>query len=516
MESWALASSAQRRCDRDLEDDIPLECLTRLVKISAAQQVMQPKVVTNGEVERPILRPREAPVRTRTAAQWDVLEASLVAVGADDRAGMREETEMSTRTNAGSRANVNREIRTLAATAGLSREWADSAIDRELTGEEARAAAFEAMRERGAAAAGIQPFTAHTRDVDDRYGRVRAMGEALFARVTPSHRPSDRARQYIGMTIPDLARECLRAAGVSTTGLSNASVIERAGYHSTSDFPQVLGDTMGRSVRAAYTAAPSALRPLARQRTATDFRMQHRLALSTGTFKLLKVNEAGEFKEGSLIEGGEAYKVDTFGRIFSISRQALVNDNLGAFSDLPRTLGQAAAALEADVLAGLVTGNPVMSDGNAVFSAPHANVGTPGAISLTSLSEARTAMRRQKGPGGEVLNVSPRFLVVPPELETTAEQYVAQLAAAEAGSVNPLAGKLTVVVEARLTDDSQWHVVADPASTDGLEYALLEGEDGPQTITEQGFDVDGVRIRVRHDFGGGWVDWRSWFRNPGA
>ncbi len=316
------------------------------------------------------------------------------------------------------------------------------------------------------------------------------------------------------MTIPDLARECLRAAGVSTTGLSNASVIERAGYHSTSDFPQVLGDTMGRSVRAAYTAAPSALRPLARQRTATDFRMQHRLALSTGTFKLLKVNEAGEFKEGSLIEGGEAYKVDTFGRIFSISRQALVNDNLGAFSDLPRTLGQAAAALEADVLAGLVTGNPVMSEGNAVFSAPQ-QLGIPGAIT-SHRQRGPHGHASLKGPGGEVLNVSPRFLVVPPELETTAEQYVAQLAAAEAGSVNPLAGKLTVVVEARLTDDSQWHVVADPASTDGLEYALLEGEDGPQTITEQGFDVDGVRIRVRHDFGGGWVDWRSWFRNPGA
>ena len=97
---------------------------------------------------------------------------------------------------------------------------------------------------------------------------------------------------------------------------------------------------MGRTLRAAYTAAPSALRQLARQRTATDFRMQHRLWLSAGGFKLLKVNEAGEFQEGTLVEGGEAYKIETFGRIFRISRQALVNDSLGAFTDLPRTLGQ--------------------------------------------------------------------------------------------------------------------------------------------------------------------------------
>jgi phage major head subunit gpT-like protein len=150
--------------------------------------------------------------------------------------------------------------------------------------------------------------------------------------------------------------------------------------------------------------------------------MQHRLSLSTGTFKLLKVNEAGEFKEGSIGEGGEAYRVWTYGRIFSITRQALTNDDLGVFSDLPRTLGAAAAALEADVLAGLVTANPVMADGVAVFHATHGNVAAAGAaIDLTTLSAARVAMRRQTGPGGEALNIVPRFLVVSPEQETTAD-----------------------------------------------------------------------------------------------
>jgi hypothetical protein len=89
------------------------------------------------------------------------------------------------------------------------------------------------------------------------------------------------------------------------------------------------------------------------------------------------------------------------------------------------------------------------------------------------------------------------------------------LAAAEAANVNPLAGRLTVVVEPRLPAGA-WYLAAEPATADGLEYALLEGEDGPNVVTENGFDVDGVRIRVRADFGGGWVDWRSWFRNPGA
>ena len=257
------------------------------------------------------------------------------------------------------------------------------------------------MRQRSDTTARIQTFS-HVRDIDDREGRIAAMGEALFARVASSHRPSERARQYVGLRIPDVARECLRSDGISTTGLSDASVIARIGMHTTSDFPQVLGDAMGRTLRAAYTAAPSALRQLARQRTATDFRMQHRLWLSAGGFKLRKVNEAGEFHEGTLVEGGEAYKIETFGRIFSVSRQAQVNDAIGALADLPRTLGTSAAALEADVLANVLNSNPVMSDGQPVFSAAHNNVGTPADISLDSLSEARTAMRRQTGPGGEL------------------------------------------------------------------------------------------------------------------
>ena len=80
-----------------------------------------------------------------------------------------------------------------------------------------------------------------------------------------------------------------------------------------------------------------------------------------------------------------------------------------------------------------------MSDGQPVFSAAHNNVGTPADISLDSLSEARTAMRRQTGPGGELLNVTPRFLVVTPEEETIAEQALAEIAAATAGEVNVFA-----------------------------------------------------------------------------
>jgi hypothetical protein len=89
------------------------------------------------------------------------------------------------------------------------------------------------------------------------------------------------------------------------------------------------------------------------------------------------------------------------------------------------------------------------------------------------------------------------------------------ISAVETANVNPFGGALTLIVEPRITDKS-WYVVASPSEIDGLEYAHLEGEGGPQVASEMGFDVDAVRFRVRLDFGGGWIDHRGWFKNPGT
>jgi hypothetical protein len=344
--------------------------------------------------------------------------------------------------------------------------------------------------------------------------RDNALGEALYVRLNPSHRPSEAARQFVGLTIPELARRSLNLAGHYSAGLSAAEAVTR-GLHTTSDFPLILGDAVGRVLRAAYATAPSAIVSVARQSSAPDFRARRSLQLSSGP-GLEKVSEAGEFKRGTFEEGGETYKLETFGRVFAISRQALVNDDLGAFTTVPQRLAQAAAALQAQSLADLVNSNPTMADGKSVFHADHKNIAASGAaLSVDSLSEARLAMRSQKGLAGELISVTPKFLVVPPTLETTAEKLVATLTPVATSEVNPFAGKLTVVTEPRLVSPTAWYLAASPAEIAGLEYAYLEGSDGPQIDTRTGFDVDGVEIRVRLDWGAGWLDHRGWFKNAG-
>ena len=144
-------------------------------------------------------------------------------------------------------------------------------------------------------------------------------------------------------------------------------------------------------------------------------------------------------------------------------------------------------------------------------AAGHGNQAAEGSNYLVSLSAARLAMRRQTGLAGDLIDVAPRFVLVPPDLETAMQQALSDIQANETAQVNPFSA-LTLLVEPRLTAASTWYVVADPASIDGLEYAYLEGAPGPQIETRAGFEVDGVQIRIRLDFGCGWVDHRGWFK----
>lgn len=463
---------------------------------------------------------REGERRIRTATRWTPLEVSIVPVPADPGAHFRhggnqmepqEQTaEQQAETARHTRAQANAEIRTIAETAGLSRAWADAQIDAEATAEDARAAAFEAMRTRSAESPTRTTRAEITVDHTDPAVTAERAGEALFARAHPEHNLSDAARPFAYMTTVDLARDCLRRAGVSTTGVAVDGVITRA-LHTTSDFPLILGDAVGRELRRAYQAAPSGVRQLSRQGTIRDFRPKRSLMLGEAP-ELEKVVEGGEFKAGTIDESQELYSLETFGKIFGISRQALVNDDLGAFTAIPARMGNAARAFEAAQLAAKVEANPTMSDTIAVFNAAgHGNAKTAGASLEEDLGAARLAMRKQTGLSGDLIDVTPRFVLVPPDLETDMEKALSAVQATKTDDTNPFAS-LSLVVEPRLTSATKWYVVADPAMIDGLEYAYLEGAPGPQIETKVGFEIDGVQMKVRLDFGCGWLDHRGWYR----
>jgi len=470
---------------------------------------------------------KESGARVLTAVRWTPHEISLVPTPADPGAKIRMETHMTDTTTEApnppetlTRAAINAEIRSIARVAGLDQAWIDGQIDGNADADTARRAAFEALAKRSAPAIRTEQVRVEMGDSQDEPTlRARQMGEALYSRINPRHELSEPARRYAYATPIDMAKELLTLRGESTLGLSPATLITRA-LHTTSDFPIILGDTVGRVLRDAYQAAPSGVRRLGRQTSARDFRAVNKIMLGEAPL-LEKLNEHGEIKAGTMAEAREAYKVETWARKIGITRQVLVNDDLGAFSDLARRMGQGAAETEARILVDLLeanTGNgPKLSDNKTLFHADHGNkAGTGAAISDTTLSAARLALRTQKGIEDRTIRVTPKYLLVPPALETAAEKWLATIAPATAADVNPFSGSLSLVVEPRLSSATRWYVTADPAEIDGLEFAYLSGSQGPQVESRSGWDVDGVEIRVILDFGAGFVDHRGWFANPGA
>jgi hypothetical protein len=352
-------------------------------------------------------------------------------------------------------------------------------------------------------------------EADKRREFTAAAGEALGSRGA-FVKISAQAESFVGWPIVKLTEECIRRNGQRFPSFSADKIVTQA-LHSTSDFPEILANAFGKRLRMGYDAAVGGVQALAKQSSARDFRAKRSVILGEAP-ELLLVTENGEFKRGTMAEAGESYSLATFGRIFAISRQALVNDDLDAFSQAAQAFGAAARERERSNLAALVTSNPNMADGVPVFHATHGNLAASGgALSVTTLGAARLAMRKQKGVDGVTpIEMAPTSLLVPAALETPAEQVLASIAAATVDDANPFSQKLELVVDARLDAASAtaWYLVA--RSAEGLEYAYLEGQQGVQVFTREGFDVDGLEIKARLDFGAGWIDWRSWYKNAGA
>jgi hypothetical protein len=372
----------------------------------------------------------------------------------------------------------------------------------------------------------IRPQISILRDEMD---SARAMVEnALLYRHDPQrYKLDDGAREYRGMSLMEMGRDLLERHGIRSRGLSKSEVAgmmlgleTRGGLHSNSDFPFILANVANKTLRAAYEAAPQTFKGFCRQTTNPDFKTIARTQLGDAP-SLDKVNEAGEFKRGTVGEAREQYALATYGKVLAVTRQTIINDDLGAFTRLPEMFGRAAADLESDTVWGIITSNPTMGDGLALFHATHANLaGAGAAIGITPLGDGRAAMRKQKGLNGRFINVQPKYLLVPASIETVAQQYVTQtnIVYAKASDFNPFANNLQVIAEPRLDAASliSWYLAADPAQIDTIEYAYLEGQEGVYLESRVGFDVDGVELKARLNFAAKAIDWRGFWRNPGA
>jgi len=427
---------------------------------------------------------------------------------------------IATRAREGERDRVST-IYDLAGRLNLERGFAEDLVKRGVTVDESRRLILDQVAAKSDETRTFPHVSIPLGGRDERVTRRDAVANALLHRYSPTlFQLDDSARQYRGMSLLELARESLTNAGVNTRGLSRDEVATRS-LHSTSDFPEILSAVTNKTLRQAYETYPRTFMLFCRQVLATDFKAMNRVQLGEAP-QLLEVGESGEFKRGTLGESKESYKVKTYGRVVAITRQTLINDDLDAFTRIPAMYGNSIAQLESDVVWGIITANPAMADGNALFHTTHKNLAATGtALAVDAVGAARAAMALQTGFDKKtVLNIRPAFLIVPAALELKAEQLVAQnLVPADSTKVVPQSIRtLSPISEPRLDAASatSWYLAASPNQIDTIEYAYLEGQQGAYIETRNGFDVDGVEIKCRLDFGAKAIDWRGLYKNPGA
>jgi hypothetical protein len=472
--------------------------------------------------------------RTKTATRWRPAEISLTAIGADPGARTRaadgeEECDCEDPENCTCdesedtmSASIPQQIRAAATLLGVTGDFIEQLATREgVTLETARSELLGHLQQQTPRVDGRAVIV---RDEHDGFmdRALNAVAHRVLARIALR----EDARPWAGRRLADIGREFCRAAGVSTLG-SDGEILRRWGsLHTGSDFGNFLAELFNKQLLPAFLIAPSGLKLLARRASVNDFRARHVYRDSPmGT--LQKVNEHGEFKRTTKADAkAESYAITTYAAVFGISRQALVNDDMGVFSDISAQLTVQAAEFENAALAALLISNPVMSDGNALFSTQHGNLAaTPAAIDTQPLSDARLALRLSKNQNGQPIEVKPAYLLAPATQETVGQKALAGVYPPQIADVNPFDGYLQLVIDPRLDaaggqNVKSWYVFGDPALVPVMEYAYLSGAEGPQVETRsqfsQGADIDGTEVLCKLDFGCGAISSVGAYKNAGV
>ena len=370
-------------------------------------------------------------------------------------------------------------------------------------------------------AAGATPVAGgHVHKVEDEADKHRtATEQALLARAGLVK--ADGANPFRGYTLGEMARASLTRAGYKSEGMDKIAFIGAAFTHSTSDFTSLLANVANKSLLKGYEEAEETFQVWTRPGTLPDFKPGSRVDLNMFP-SLRKVPEGAEYKYASVGDRGASVILATYGELFSITRQAIINDDIDAFTRVPRVMGRAAIRTIGDLVYAILTSNPNMQDGTALFHASHGNLLTGGAITTATVDAMRVAMALQK-QGQATLNMRMKHLIVPIALQGTANvvresEYEVGASSKNNTVPNSVRNTFEVVSDARLdaASSTAWYGAGSAQMHDTVEVNYLDGNQAPYLEQRQGWNVDGTEFKVRMDAGVSALDWKALAKNPGA
>lgn len=348
----------------------------------------------------------------------------------------------------------------------------------------------------------------------DRDELMRAIGDSLIMRsglhVENAHKDVDMFR---GASMIEIARMV-----TNYSGYDKNEAIKRA--MTSSDFPILLGNVANRVLSQAYDEEIGTFDAWTTAVDVADFKTRTEVSLDRFGGRLRKLVEGGEKKNKETSESAEQWRIFSYGDKIKITREMLINDDLGAFEGIILGFGQMAKRTANGLVYDLMQGkgdfaNYTMGDGKSVFHADHANYTASGAaLSIDTLSAGRTSIRRQKDKTGTALNIAPKYLLVSPEQETLARQLIMSetaLGQSNAGVINPFRNSMDIIVESELST-AAWYLAAQRRT---LKVGYLQGTNRRPIVNEKSRDLSGVEYECVFDFGVFAEDYRGLYKNNG-
>lgn len=408
--------------------------------------------------------------------------------------------------------------------AGLSATMASDLIDKGVTAEEALTQILAARVEKPEHVPASAPSqTAKvTTDARDKFRTGAELG--MMARAGMG----GERNEFTGMTLSELARASLVMNGHSDRFSSRLDMVGAAitmigGQHSTSDFANLLQNIAQKSLLKGWDSADETFEKWTGRGTLTDFKPTKRVG--TGLFSdLSSMDEGSEYTYGTIGDRGETVTLATYGKMFALTRQAIINDDLSALTKIPVKMGRAARRTIGNLVYAVLTANPNMSDGVALFHASHNNLAGAGAApTVTSFNAVLAAMGVQKesATSSGALNIRPAFCLAPLALKATIDQLLYSTVdptATKGHAKNPVENMVTPIYDARLDAASATahYFAADPNAYDTIEVSYLDGNDRPYFEQQDGWNRDGIEMKVRIDAAVAALDWRTLYKQPGA
>jgi len=320
-----------------------------------------------------------------------------------------------------------------------------------------------------------------------------------------------------GLGLQELVVEAARANGHagSWSFKADPAGMLRAAF-STMSLPGIFSNVANKFLLSAFNAVESNWRSIASTRSVSDFKTVTSYRL-TGGFEFAEIGPGGEIKHGEVGEESFQNQARTYARMFSLTRQDLINDDLGALTAVPARIGRGAA----------LTMNRIFwtafLDNAQFFTTARKNYkeGAATALGIDAMTEAELMFLTQTDPDGYPLALTPAILLVPPALVVPASLLMNSLEvrnpSAKDYTSNPHAGKFRIVRSSYLSNAAipgasgkAWYLLAEPSELSTIEVAFLNGQQNP--VIEQAeadFHVLGVQMRGYFDFGVARQEWRA-------